>query len=119
VNVQRLLREPLLHFLLLGLALFLLYGRVATGDDGRRIVVSQAQVDDLAAQIGVVTPVAGQPFRFSRNAVDFDGLPLWVASVEDVMLSKLEWARLGWLGTPARGRGEPGARRGIAGHALP
>jgi parvulin-like peptidyl-prolyl isomerase len=45
-----LLREPLLHFLLLGLALFLLYGRVATGDDGGRIVVSQAQVEDLAAQ---------------------------------------------------------------------
>jgi hypothetical protein len=50
VNVRRLLREPLLHFLLLGLALFLLYGRVSTGDDGRRIVVSQAQVEDLAAQ---------------------------------------------------------------------
>jgi parvulin-like peptidyl-prolyl isomerase len=45
-----LLREPLLHFLLLGLALFLLYGRVSTGDDDRHIVVSQAQVDDLAAQ---------------------------------------------------------------------
>jgi hypothetical protein len=30
-----------------------------------------------------------------RSAVDFDGLPLWVASVEDVILSKLEWARLG------------------------
>jgi hypothetical protein len=50
VNVARILREPLLHFLLLGLVLFLLYGRVATGDDYGRIVVSQAQVDDLAAQ---------------------------------------------------------------------
>jgi hypothetical protein len=50
VNVPRILREPLLHFLLLGLALFLLYGRVAIDDDGGRIVVSQAQVDDLAAQ---------------------------------------------------------------------
>lgn len=50
MNVRHVLREPLLHFLLLGLALFLLYGRVAVGGDGRRIVVSQAQVDDLAAQ---------------------------------------------------------------------
>lgn len=50
MNVRRLLREPLLHFLLLGLALFLLYGRVAIGDDGDRIIVSQAQVEDLAAQ---------------------------------------------------------------------
>lgn len=50
MNLRRIVREPLLHFLLLGLALFLLYGRVATGGDGRRIVVNQAQVEDLAAQ---------------------------------------------------------------------
>ena len=50
MNVPRLLREPLPHFLLLGLALFLLYGRVSPGDDDRHIVVSQAQIDDLAAQ---------------------------------------------------------------------
>jgi parvulin-like peptidyl-prolyl isomerase len=41
----------LLHFLLLGLALFVFYGRVAPRDDGGdRIVVSQAQVDLLASQ---------------------------------------------------------------------
>jgi hypothetical protein len=49
--VRRILREPLLHFLLLGLALFACYGRVAPDDDGkRRIVVSQAAVDLLATQ---------------------------------------------------------------------
>jgi hypothetical protein len=47
----KLLREPLLHFLLIGLVLFLVYGRVAPGDaDARRIVVGQAQVDALASQ---------------------------------------------------------------------
>ena len=47
-GVSGLLREPLLHFLLIGLALFIYYGRAAPdGGDGRRIVVSQAQVDEL------------------------------------------------------------------------
>ncbi len=45
----RIAREPLLHFLLIGLALFLYYGHVAPGSgDERRIVVSQAQVDELS-----------------------------------------------------------------------
>ena len=45
------MREPLLHFLLIGLALFLLYGRVSPGDsDSRRIVVSQRQVDEMVNQ---------------------------------------------------------------------
>jgi len=43
-----------LHFLLIGLALFLLYGRVSPGDsDSRRIVVSQSQVDDMVRQYQV------------------------------------------------------------------
>ena len=51
LKIRALLREPLLHFLLIGLALFLLYGRVSPGDsDSRRIVVSQSQVDDLVRQ---------------------------------------------------------------------
>ncbi|MEY2920246.1 MAG: hypothetical protein RL261_1551 [Pseudomonadota bacterium] len=51
MQVRRILREPLLHFLLLGLALFAYYGRVAPDDDGkRRIVVTQADVDLLATQ---------------------------------------------------------------------
>jgi hypothetical protein len=47
--VRRMLREPLLHFLLIGLALFLVHGRIAPdgGDDARRLVVTRAQVDEL------------------------------------------------------------------------
>jgi hypothetical protein len=49
--IGRIAREPLFHFLLIGLALFLYYGHVATGSsDGRRIVVSQTLVDDLGRQ---------------------------------------------------------------------
>jgi len=51
LQVRRILREPLLHFLLLGLVLFAYYGRVAPDDDGkRRIVVTQAEVDLLSTQ---------------------------------------------------------------------
>lgn len=47
---RRILREPLFHFLLIGLALFLWYGRVAPGSDPKQIVVGQAQVDTIARQ---------------------------------------------------------------------
>jgi parvulin-like peptidyl-prolyl isomerase len=51
LSVGRIVREPLLHFLLIGLALFLYYGHVASGSgDDRRIVVTQMQLDDLAQQ---------------------------------------------------------------------
>jgi hypothetical protein len=30
-----------------------------------------------------------------RQALDLDGLSVWVATVEDTMIAKLEWARLG------------------------
>jgi hypothetical protein len=48
--VSRLLRDPLLHFLLAGAALFALYGLVSDGDDQRpdRIVVSEQHVAMLA-----------------------------------------------------------------------
>jgi len=50
-NVKALAREPLLHFLLIGLALFAFYDRVSPGDsDSRRIVISQSQVDDIVHQ---------------------------------------------------------------------
>ncbi len=45
------LREPLLHFLLIGVALFLLYGIQNDGlvDDGNRIVISQSDINRLSA----------------------------------------------------------------------
>jgi hypothetical protein len=44
-------REPLLHFLLVGGLLFVVYGKVAPMDkEGERIVVSQAMVGELARQ---------------------------------------------------------------------
>lgn len=50
-SIRALLREPLLHFLLIGLALFLLYGGTSPGNsDSRRIVVSQSQVDGMVRQ---------------------------------------------------------------------
>lgn len=58
MRLAPLLREPLAHFLLIGLLLFLLYGWIGSSDDGgKRIVVTQARVDDMArefsAQLGV------------------------------------------------------------------
>ena len=52
LSFRALLREPLLHFLLIGLALFLLYGHVSPdgGSDSHRIVISQSQVDDMVRQ---------------------------------------------------------------------
>jgi hypothetical protein len=45
-----LLREPLLHFLLIGIGMFVLYSLVGDGDSGapREIVVSEARVEALA-----------------------------------------------------------------------
>lgn len=49
--IRRLLREPLLHFALIGLLLFVVYGWLNPADKaGERIVVTQAIVDDLARQ---------------------------------------------------------------------
>lgn len=51
LNIRSMLREPLLHFLLIGAALFVLYGVVNPGNAaGRKIVISQAQVDDMVRQ---------------------------------------------------------------------
>lgn len=45
------LREPLLHFLLIGLGLFVLYGQVSPGDsDGHSIRIGQRQADAIVAQ---------------------------------------------------------------------
>jgi parvulin-like peptidyl-prolyl isomerase len=50
-TVQAILREPLFHFLVIGLGLFLLFGQASPGDsESRRIVVGQGQVDALVRQ---------------------------------------------------------------------
>jgi hypothetical protein len=46
--LSRWLREPMLHFLLIGAALFLYYDRAGPVDETRRIVVDQALIDELA-----------------------------------------------------------------------
>ncbi len=49
--MNRILKEPLLHFLLLGLLLFLLYGKVAPPSaEGNRITVSRGAIAGLATQ---------------------------------------------------------------------
>lgn len=55
MKLSGILREPLVHFLLIGLGLFVLYGRVATeGSDSRTIEVSTARVQDLSRQYQAV-----------------------------------------------------------------
>ena len=48
--MKKLLREPLLHFLLLGIGLFLVYGWIGgpSGGEGERIVITQGRVEQLA-----------------------------------------------------------------------
>ena len=51
MRIRKLLGEPLLHFLLIGIALFGAYRWVSPGDSGgRRIVITQGVVDDLVTQ---------------------------------------------------------------------
>lgn len=47
--LRRLLREPLFHFLLLGGALFLIFGGAGTSGDDRQIAVTNADVERLVA----------------------------------------------------------------------
>lgn len=55
MNFRQLLREPVLHFFLIGLFLFLLYGRVAPeGADSRTIEVSAARIESLESQFRAV-----------------------------------------------------------------
>ena len=51
MRIRTLLGEPMLHFLLIGIALFATYQWMAPVDsDGRRIVITQGVVDDLVTQ---------------------------------------------------------------------
>jgi parvulin-like peptidyl-prolyl cis-trans isomerase-like protein len=51
MHMRKLLGEPMLHFLLIGIALFGAYRWVSPGDsDGHRIVITQGVTDDLVTQ---------------------------------------------------------------------
>jgi parvulin-like peptidyl-prolyl isomerase len=50
VSVSKLLREPLVHFLVLGLLLFGLYALVAPASRGDSIVISRGRVDAIISQ---------------------------------------------------------------------
>ncbi len=52
LQIQKIWREPLVHFLLIGALLFILFDltREESGDPANRILVSENQVEQLAAQ---------------------------------------------------------------------
>jgi len=64
MNFRQIVREPLLHFMLIGVAFFLLYGVVSPGDSGgRTIVISQGEVEQLRRQYAALwgaTPTDAQ-----------------------------------------------------------
>jgi hypothetical protein len=78
VRARRLLQEPLLHFLLIGLALFVLYGKVAAPNRaGMSIVVSEAMVDEMARE---------HEARWTRKPTDTELAGLVDAYVRDEIL---------------------------------
>jgi hypothetical protein len=78
VRARRLLQEPLLHFLLIGLALFVLYEKVAAPNRaGMSIVVSEAMVDEMAREHEV---------RWTRKPSDQELAGLVDAYVRDEIL---------------------------------
>jgi parvulin-like peptidyl-prolyl isomerase len=50
MRIRRLLGEPMLHFLLIGIGLFAAYQWMAPGESSGRIVIAQGVVDDLVTQ---------------------------------------------------------------------
>jgi len=50
MRIRKLLGEPTLHFLLIGILLFAAYRWMAPGDSAGRIVITQGVVDDLVTQ---------------------------------------------------------------------
>jgi len=78
VRARRLLKEPLLHFLLIGFALFIVYAKLASPDrSGTTIVVSEAMVDELAREHEV---------RWARKASDQELAGLVDGYVRDEVL---------------------------------
>jgi hypothetical protein len=51
MKLSRLAREPMVHFAIIGIALFVVHGRMTARDsEGKRIVVTQAIVEDIERQ---------------------------------------------------------------------
>ena len=78
MRARRLLQEPLLHFLLIGIALFVVYENVAAPNRaGMSIVVSEAMVDEMAREHEV---------RWTRKPSDQELAGLVDAYVRDEIL---------------------------------
>jgi len=78
VRIRRLLREPLFHFLLIGIALFVVHDQVAAPNRASKsIVVSEALVDQLAREYEA---------RWTRKASDRELDALVEAHVRDEIL---------------------------------
>jgi hypothetical protein len=78
VRARRLLQEPLLHFLMIGLALFVLYDKVAEPNRaGMSIVVSEAMVNEMARE---------HEMRWTRKPSDQELAGLVDAYVRDEIL---------------------------------
>ena len=75
--IRRLLQEPLLHFLLIGIALFVVHGMVASPNRADTIVVSEKIVDELAREHEV---------RWTRKPSDQELAGLVDAYVRDEIL---------------------------------
>ena len=50
MRIRKLLGEPMLHFLLIGIGLFVAYEWMAPGDSAGRVVITQGVVNDLVTQ---------------------------------------------------------------------
>ena len=75
MTFKSVLKEPILHFLLIGIALFVVYGKVATPDKaGTRIVISQSMQEDMAREFQA---------RWSRPPGEQEMARLVVARVRD------------------------------------
>ena len=77
MRIRRLLQEPLLHFLLIGIALFVVHGVVASPNRADTIVVSEKIVDELAREHEV---------RWTRKPTDQELAGLVDAYVRDEIL---------------------------------
>jgi len=85
MRIPRLLGEPMLHFLLIGIGLFTAYQWMAPGDSSGRIVITQGVVDDLVTQ-----HVAAK----GREPSDTELNHLIESYVRDEILYR-EWVKLG------------------------